>query len=373
MKWQQSGLIALYCVVAILQSAWAATINPSLAKAKNDAESKGYIFIASHDEIVAQARKEAKLRVLSGLTTESLKAMVSAFRQKYPFVEISAHEATGSDEHQRILLELKAGLNKEWDVISMANDLYNEYQPYQKKLDILGMSENSVLQIHPKMIDPKNRNVASVTSIVQIGVTYNNKLVRPDKAPGTWEDYLKPEFKGKKIMADIRPTEIAALVPAWGLEKTLDYARNLAAQDLVWVRGGSRAMAALLAGEYPLGIGNNYRSVRRSQLKDRTGTLAYKILEPVPVRPSESLGIIATSARPHASLLWLEFQASAEGQKIMDQFEPFAASIYGPGSIQGEEIRGKMLSLVDWDHYAKLSDYQDKVVAAYGFPKAELK
>ena len=57
----------------------------------------------------------------------------------------------------------------------------------------------------------------------------------------------------------------------------------------------------------------------------------------------------------------------------MDQFEPFAGSIYGSGSIQGEEIKGKTLSLVDWDHYTKLSGYQDKVVAAYGFPKAELK
>ena len=369
MKWHHLGLLCL--AAGIQQSAWGATINPSLGKAKTEAETRGYVFVTSHDEIVSQAKKEAKLRVLSGLSTESLKTMVSAFRRKYPFIDISAHEATGSDEHQRILLELKAGASKEWDVISMANDLYNEYQSYQKKLDILGMSENSVLQIHPKMIDPRSRNVVSVTNVVQVGVAYNKKLISHEKAPDTWEDYLKPEFKGKKIMADIRPTEIAALVPAWGLEKTLDYARKLAAQDLVWVRGGSRAMAALLAGEYPLAIGNNYRSVRRSQLKDRTGSLGYKILEPVPVRPSES--IVATSARPHAALLWLEFQASAEGQKIMDQLEPFAASIYGPGSVQGREIAGKSLSLLDWDHYTKLRDYQNKVVAAYGFPKAELK
>jgi hypothetical protein len=105
MKWQHLGIVVLCSAVAIWQSTWAAAVNPSLVKAKTDAEAKGYIFITSHDEIVTQARKEAKLRLLSGLTTESLKAMVSAFRQKYPFIDISAHEATGSDEHQRILLE----------------------------------------------------------------------------------------------------------------------------------------------------------------------------------------------------------------------------------------------------------------------------
>jgi hypothetical protein len=95
--------------------------------------------------------------------------------------------------------------------------------------------------------------------------------------------------------------------------------------------------------------------------------------EPVPVRPSESLTVVTTSSRPHTTLLWIEFQASAEGQKIMDQYEPFGGSVHAPGSIQGQEIKGKKLSLVDWEHYTKLRDYQEKIVAAYGFPNAEAK
>jgi hypothetical protein len=54
------------------------------------------------------------------------------------------------------------------------------------------------------------------------------------------------------------------------------------------------------------------------------------------VRPGAT--ITSTSSRPHAALLWLEFQASGEGQKIMDQFEPFGGSVHAPGSIQGQEI-----------------------------------
>jgi ABC-type Fe3+ transport system substrate-binding protein len=369
MKWQRLSILILCAMLGIWQSASAATVSPSLAKTKTEAEAKGYSFLTNRDEIISEAKKEGKLRVVSGLSPETLKVMVGAFRKKYPFIDISAHETTGSEEHQRLLLELKAGVNKEWDAISMANDFYNEYGPYQRKFDILGMSQNGVLQIHSNMIDPKSRSAVSVTDMIQIGVTYNKNLIAREKAPENWEDFLKPEFKGKKIMADIRPTEIAALVPAWGLERTLDFARKLVAQQPVWVRGGSRAVAALFAGEYPMAIGQNYRSVRRSQLKDKTGTIAYKILEPVPVRPSESLAVTSTTSRPHAALLWIEFQTSDEGQKIMDQFEPFGGSVHSPGSIQGQEIKGKKLSLVDWDHYTKLRDYQDKIVAAYGFPK----
>jgi hypothetical protein len=57
---------------------------PALEKSKQEAEAKGYIFINSHDQIVAAARKEGKMRALSGLDPETIKAMVSAFRKKYP-------------------------------------------------------------------------------------------------------------------------------------------------------------------------------------------------------------------------------------------------------------------------------------------------
>jgi iron(III) transport system substrate-binding protein len=364
--------VALFCLgLAICHSASAATSNPSLAN-KNEAV-KNYLFYSSHDQIVAEAKKEGKLKVLTGLDPESIKAMTSAFKRKYPFINITAEETQGITEHQRIILELKAGMNKEWDVISMANDLYNDYLPYQKKFDILGMAEQGVLQIHPKMIDPKNRNVAAVTANIQVGVAFNKNLIAPEKTPNSWTDYLRPEFKGKKFVADIRPTEIAALVPAWGLERTLEYARKLAEQQPVWVRGASRATMAVFAGEYPMFIGGNYKTVRRAQQKDRAGILQYKFLEPIPVRPSESVGVVATSANPHAALLWIEFLATAEGQKILDDFDPFGASIYTPGSIQGQEIKGKKISLVDWEYYTKLGEYQDKVVAAYGFPKADAK
>ena len=45
-------------------SALAAAPNPAFAKAQKDAEAKGYIFVASHDELVSRAKKEGKLRVI---------------------------------------------------------------------------------------------------------------------------------------------------------------------------------------------------------------------------------------------------------------------------------------------------------------------
>ncbi len=350
----------------------AAAPSPALLKAKQEAESKGYIFETSRDEIIAKAKKEGALRALSSLERQTIKAMAEAFKAEYPFLNVHVEELTGTDANQRFILEMKAGGATNWDAPHLATDHYKEYSAHLKKFDLLGMATHDVLRIAPAIIDPVNRNVIASTSAFQV-VAYNKKLMARNKAPETWDDFLKPEFKGQKFAADIRPTEIAALVPAWGLEKTLAFARGLAAQQPVWGRGGTRLLTAIALGEYSVFIGPNYHSVKRAQSKDPTGSLDFKIIEPVPTRLSDATAVFAAAPRPYAALLWLEFLASPKGQKIADEHEPFGASVFISGFSQEQATRGKKLSVVDWNHFTRMQEYQAKVVEAYGFPKAERK
>jgi ABC-type Fe3+ transport system substrate-binding protein len=371
----RNGAVMFLCVwvslLAVDSAVFAAPANPALAKAKQEAEAKGYAFIDNHDEIVAKAKAEGKFRALSGLDSVAIKALTAAFKQKYPFIDAYVEEIEGTESYQRFILEMKSGRPTNWDATFIPIDFYKDYVPFQKKLDIFGMASQGVLSIHPKMVDPFNRNTVSSTTIIQV-VAYNKNLLPPDKAPSKWEDLLKPEFKGKKFIADIRPHMVAALVPAWGLEKVLDFCRKLAAQEPVWVRGSTRLLNAMMAGEYSLMIAPNLNSVKRAQERDKAGVLAYKVVEPVPTRlVPRADGILATAEHPDAALLWVEFQTSPEAQKIIDEYGPTQASILSPGSFIEQEVRGKQLSVVDWYHAQKLEEYSAAMVKAYGFPKAE--
>jgi iron(III) transport system substrate-binding protein len=341
-----------------------------MLKAKKDAEAKGYAFFSSHDEIVAKAKQEGKLRVLAEMEPPNIKASIKAFMKKYPFINLHIEEITGTDAARRNILEIKSGTAKDWDILHLSTDFYSEYIPYLWKVDILGMAEQGLLQIPLPMIDPKHRNIVGFFSRFQV-TAYNKKLVSVDKLPKTWEDILKPEFKGRKFAADIRPTEIAALVPAWGLEKTLDFSRKVAAQQPIWVRGGSRTITAIIAGEIPMMIGPNFHTTKRAQGKDPTGTLQYVLLEPVPVRLSLEEAVQAGAQHPHAALLWLEWMASPEAQRLADEHEPLSSSVYVRGGAVEQELRGKKLSVVNWEHHQNMEQWQAKVVEAYGFPKAE--
>lgn len=351
---------------------FAAAPNPTLLRSKSEAEARGYVFAASHDEIVARAKNEGKLRALSGWDPAVYPHLIQAFKKKYPFIDVHVEEITGTDAAQRFIMEMKAGAVRGWDVVHINTDFYPEFPPYLTKFDILGMATQGALAIPLGMIDPKHRNLVALGSAVDV-TGYNKNLVPPDNAPSTLEDFLKPEYKGRKLIVDVRPLALAALVPGMGLEWVINYSRKLAAQEPVWARGFSRAYAAIAAGEYPLHHLGNYNSIMRIIEKNPSGPLGFKVVEPIPVRIHEPQGIFRAAANPYAALLWLEFQAGPEGQRIVDKYEPLKGSIYAPGSELEKLITGKKISLNSWDNWESFTQWVKQIVSAFGFPTAQLK
>jgi ABC-type Fe3+ transport system substrate-binding protein len=123
------------------------------------------------------------------------------------------------------------------------------------------MAEVGVLRMPAKMVDPKHRNLAALSSALTV-VAYNKNLIPADKIPGKWDDFLKPEFKDRKFLVDMRPHAFAAY-PACpqeglGLERMLKYAQGVRDQNPIWSRGHSRALNSILAGEYAIHSGTHY-------------------------------------------------------------------------------------------------------------------
>jgi iron(III) transport system substrate-binding protein len=358
------------CLAAFVTATWLPALDVFAAAAPSQSESKGYTVVASFDELVAQAKKEGRLRVLSAEDPNVIKATAEAFQKRYPFINVRAEGIEGTEVYLRVLEEMRSGFAK-WDVNYLAPDYYPEYLPYQKKFDLLAMAQQGVLKIPTSLVDPYNRHIVALQSNAQI-VAYNKELISAEKVPNNWEDFLKPEFKDRKFATDIRPKLLATLVPAWGIEKTLDVSKKLADQKPIWLRGDAQIITQLMMGQYPIALGQNYKTFVRVQKKDVTGVLGLKIVEPLPVRLSETQGVLATAENPNAALLWLAFQAGAEGQKIRDDLD-LAASIFSSGSKHEQLAKGKKVSLVAWDHYIKMSKYEEDIVKALGFPRVDKK
>jgi ABC-type Fe3+ transport system substrate-binding protein len=371
MKHLLMALVALLSLWSPCAQSLAASPAPALAKAKQEAESKGFIFETDRDEIIARAKKEGKLRVMSSLDPASFKPMTDSFKKKYPFIDVSVHEMTGTEAIQRFLLELKTGSVKEWDVGHASEDHYNDFAGHAMKFDLLGMAEQGVLKINPQMIDPDTRTIVAVASGM-CGIAYNRTRVPPDKVPNQLEDILRPEFKGRKFVVDVRPHCMAALMAGQGEEWVINYARRIKAQEPVWVRGNTRALTAIAVGEYDLHQLTNYHSCVRAAQKDKAKSLVCKVIEPVSVRIQEPDFVLKTAPSPNAALLYLEHQASPEGQKILDDVEPLKSSIFSQGEVS-KMVQGKKTSINDFRTYHKTPTWMKQILEAYGFPKAEIR
>ena len=367
-------LLAILLAVAhwsLAPIAQAASAGAGLMQAQKEAESKGFRFDANREEILAKARKEGGLRALLGFDMPTIKALREGFRKKYPFINPHFEEHGNPAASQRYLMELQSGRASDWDIANVLNEAQHEFTPYAEKIDLRAMAEQGVLQIPPKMINPESRNVIALSSTID-AAAYNKKLLPPDLVPKTWDDFLKPEHSGRKLLVDIRPNSIAGLVPAMGLEWVESYARKLAAQQPIWVRGHTRYLNSMAAGEYRLFFGTYYHGVMRMKKKGALDLEAL-IIEPVPVRLTETHTIMKGARRPNAAMLFLEYAAGAEGQKILWDVEPFKSSIYSPGSKTEELVRGKKTSVSDWEHVMKYPGYMEKLTAAFGFPREEKK
>jgi ABC-type Fe3+ transport system substrate-binding protein len=343
----------------------------ALQKAKQAADAKGYAFIASHNEVLAGAKKEGKLRVQSSLDPNTFKPLMESFKKKYPFADIEIREMTGTDTAQRHLLELKAGTGKEWDVFHLPEDFYTDYAPYAKKLDLLGMAEQEVLKINPKMVDPEYRSVVSIGSGA-CAMAYNKNQLAAEKVPNKWEDFLKPEFKGRKFLVDIRPYCVAALIPSMGEEWVKNYAGKIKEQEPIWVRGNTRAMSGIIAGEYTLHQMTQYHSCVRAATKDVTKSLGCKLLEPIPIKIQDGNAVLQDAANPARALLFIEHAASPEGQRLIDEFNPLKSNVFADGEI-AKLVKGRKVSLNDFRTYHKSSEWMRMIVDAYGFPKADVR
>lgn len=323
--------------------------------------------VTSHDELVELANGVGKLVVSTSITEDAIPSIEEGWAKLYPDIELQISEQSGDDD-KRILLEIQAGQSDQ-DVMHLSAESYEDYVPYMEETNLLDLIDAGVLDIAPEMVNPEHPSTLAVGSGIG-GYAYNPTTYTEDEVPASWEDFLKPEFKGKKFMVDIEPANLAGLGAIWGEDALLDYAAKIKDQDPIWVRGDTNSLTLMSAGEYDLHAFSNYHSAYRVSLE--TDNIAIKLLEPIPVRLTQIEGIRKGAANIAGALLFQEYTASEEVQKYLDDDEPMQSSIYAPGSELNKLTEGKEVSVLDWSNFSNLAKWEAAIYDTWGFPSAEV-
>ncbi|MFI6348415.1 ABC transporter substrate-binding protein [Streptomyces sp. NPDC050560] len=257
------------------------------------------------------ARKEGSVTWYTGLIPDQLVIpMKKAFEAKYPGVKLEYYRAGSSEIATKMLTEARARSPKSdiWDGAHAAEVLKSfgasvEYRP-------------PTATDYPAKIKDKDGYWTAANIYIK-GIAYNTRQVKGDDVPKTYEDLLKPRWKGQLAWtpeATGGADFIGNVLGGMGEKAGMAYLKKLAEQNPAVVQVSSRQLVNLaIAGQYPLVIQvfNNHVAISR---KDGA---------PVGFAPlgfaSEELnpmGLTAGSPHPYAGRLLLDFILSADGQRI---------------------------------------------------------
>jgi len=169
---------------------------------------------ANWNEIVAAAKKEAKLVLFGPAGSDVKDAYTLGFQKKYPEIEVDFNGMRGAEVAPKLLAELNA-------------------KQYVTDIAIAGTTTalaslvpaNAVVPLQPYLVGPEARDLSKwrdrkhhfsdatekynlyFGARVQVAFVYNTELNPPATMKSkikTWHDLLNPEWKGKIAMLDPR-------------------------------------------------------------------------------------------------------------------------------------------------------------------------
>jgi iron(III) transport system substrate-binding protein len=257
--------------------------------------------------LVEGAKKEGELMFYSSIPVEDVAVLTAAFDKKYG-VKVKVWRADSEGILQRIVNESKA---RRYEVDVMAGSASMLEPLYRERL-LTAVKSPYLNDLIPESV-AKHREWASVylNTFVQ---AFNTNLVRKETLPKTYQDLLKPEWKGKLGIEAEDYDWFAQVVTGLGEERGLKLFRDIVAANGISVRKGHTLLGNLTAaGEVPMAL--TVYGFIAEQLKQKKAPLDWFIIPPLIARPTAE-GVARNAPHPHAAVLFYDFMIS-DAQPIL--------------------------------------------------------
>ncbi len=267
--------------------------------------------------LLAAAKKEGAFVLYAQLNLEDAYKLLGAFQKRYGITG-KLYRAQGEDVLQKVLTEAQVG--------RIGGDAFELDSPFMlilRKEKLLAPFWSPYLDKYP----PETKDASGywqATRLTLDVLAYNTKKMAPSEAPHTYEDLLKPEYKGKLGMEVINADWFATLVRYWGEEKGKAYFRKLGGQNLNMRKGHSMLTDLTVAGEFPITV--NAYNHRVEQYKSKGAAIEWVPPEPV-VAILSGVAVPEKAKHPAAGILFCDFMLSKEGQEVLRAVKRVPASI----------------------------------------------
>jgi len=299
------------------------------------------------ERLIAAAKKEGVVNLYTSINAEDVKRLTTAFEAKYA-VKVSVWRSRSENVVQRTLAEAKAERytvdvietnGPELESLAREKVLTTFFTPFAEEL-----IQNAIPR--HRLYLPTRFNV-----FVQ---AYNTRLIKKEELPKTYEDLLKPEWKGKLGIEQSDADWMAELIHYWGEKRALDFFRGIGAQDLQKRKGHIVLANMVAAGDVPLAL--TIYSFEIDHLQRKQAPIAMLTLDPVIAKPN-GVAIARRAPHPNAALLFADFMLT-DAQKLLSDHGSVPANTRAKSPIEGSKlvILDPAMVIDGWDKWSKLWD-----------------
>lgn len=258
------------------------------------------------------AKKEGEVVLYTTMVLSDFQVFQKAIAKKYPFLKVNHVRLGAATLAARAIAEFRAGKHLT-DVFGVTPDSMN----YLRDIGVLAQYTSPETKfLHQGFNDPKGYWSGINTDVLVTGV--NTRQMPVAKAPRSYADYLKPEYKGKMAFHIGTNNPLIGMTELRGEDKALAYMRAFAKQDLIAHNGYTKISQLLGAGEFPLVA--FMQVTKLEKIRERNGPVDWIPLDPSFATVS-SVAIAKNAPHPNAARLLLDFYLSEDGQKALREID----------------------------------------------------
>ena len=260
------------------------------------------------------ARKEGEVIWYTSMSLTDFPKIVGAFEKTVPYVKVKTNRLSQSSMLPKIDTEARAGRF----LVDMVASAPMEMWELKQKGHSASYLSPELRAFPAGSYDPQG--YWSSTEVTPLVLAFNTHLVRSDEAPRSYQDLLHPKWRGKMNFGSDEYAWYSVMLDGMGKAKGLDFMKALARQQL-HIPGGSSIMRLqlMLAGESAIAVAARGR--RATEYKEKGAPIDYRLLDPYPGEPN-GLALMRRAAHPHASMLFIDWMLSEEGQTVLAQQIP---------------------------------------------------
>jgi ABC-type Fe3+ transport system substrate-binding protein len=269
------------------------------------------------DELYAKAKTEKSLTIYAGGPVSNYEPLAREFESKFPGLTVSIEGGFSNVLNQKIEQQFKDGkLLADMVLFQTAQDFVR----WKGQGKMLAFKPEGFDAIDASFKDPDGAFI--VWYVGTLSYAYNTKEVKPENAPKSALDFLKPEFRGKMIACYPHDDDATLyLFHTIAQKYGADYVDKYVAHQPNWVQGHLGVSRSVAAGTNLVTLDATTSTILNLKKAGQPIEFVFSEADPIPIYYSTA-GIFKDAPHPNVAKLYLTWVLQAEQQRRIGSYSP---------------------------------------------------